>query len=282
MEELTKNAKITKPLAPSPEPPVLSSHEPRWLMPSVDFLLTLAAWLLAYWVRYDLQLIRPVNEENAAAFAPYLPYAVIFGAWLYINYRGDGLYKNVRGRPWLDEVYIILNGATNATVLIMAISFIVQPTVFSRLMLVYTAVIVVVLLSATRVIKRMMRARLRARGIGIERVLIVGAGEVGQAVLRMMLARKELGFYPIGYLDDNPDRGDVDLGRVRGLGRLDNLVQVIRQHHVSMVVITLKWKHYDRIIQMVQQCEALGVNVRFVPDVFQLNLKQVQVETLDG
>lgn len=282
MKELTKEG--LHPLAPPPPPEnfTMPSYEPRWLMPVVDLLLAVAAWLLAYWVRYELQVIRPVNEENVAAFVPYLPYVGIFCAWLYINYRGAGLYKSIRGRPWLDEVSIIINGATNTTLLIMAISFVIQPAVFSRLMLVYTAACVVLLLSFTRVIKRMMHARLRSRGIGIERVLIVGAGEVGQAVLRIMLARKELGLYPVGYVDDNPDRGGVDLGRVRGLGNLDNLEQVIQENYVSMVVITLKWRHYDRIIQMVQQCEARGINVRFVPDVFQLNLKQVQVENLDG
>ena len=251
-------------------------------MPVVDILLAFAAWLLAYWVRYDLQLIRPVNEENAAAFGPYIPYMLTFTAWLFVNYHGDRLYRATRGRPWLDEVYIIINGATNAAVIIMALSFILQPTVFSRLMLVYVAALTVILLSLTRIMQRMIRSYLRSKGIGIDRVLIVGVGDAGQAILRTMLARKELGYYPIGYLDDNPDKGDVDLGRVRGLGKLDNLRHVLQTHKVQTVVITLRWKHYDQITKMVRECERANVYVRVVPDVFQLNMKQVQVENLDG
>jgi FlaA1/EpsC-like NDP-sugar epimerase len=83
----------------------------------------------------------------------------------------------------MEEVSIIVNGATNATMFIMALSFFLQPAVFSRLMLIYAAAITVVLLSLTRVIQRIMRAYLRNKGIGMERVLIIGVGEVGQAVL---------------------------------------------------------------------------------------------------
>jgi exopolysaccharide biosynthesis polyprenyl glycosylphosphotransferase len=262
--------------------PVLPSSEPRWLMPVVDIVLAFAAWLLAYWVRYSLQIIRPVNEENVAAFAPYIPYMLFFTIWLIVNYRGDRLYRNTRGRPWMDEVYTIINGATNATVVVMAFSFIIQPEVFSRLMLVYVAGLTVFLLSTTRIIQRIIRSYLRARGIGLDRVLIVGVGEAGQAVLRVMLARKEMGYFPVGYLDDNPDRGEIDLGRVRGLGPLSNLKTMLKAHNVQTVVITLKWKHYDRITEIVGLCEKAGVQVRVVPDVFQLNMKQVQVENLDG
>lgn len=258
------------------------SPEPRWLMPTVDMILTFSAWLLAYWVRYDVQLILPVTESNNAEFHPYLWFTLVFSAVLSLNYWGDGLYRSIRGRAWMDEVYIIINGVTNSTVLIMALSFVLQPEVFSRLMLIYVAIITVLLLSLTRVIQRMIRARLRSRGIGIERVLIIGAGEIGQSVLRIMLARKELGYYPVGYLDDDPQRGETDLGRLRGFGAMDNLAEVIRIQNVQTVFITLAWSDYDRILSVVEQCNALGVEVRIVPDMFQLNIKQIQIETFDG
>lgn len=255
---------------------------PRWLMPAIDALLAFAAFGLAYYVRYDLQILRPVFERNDAPFEPYLPYMLVYTGWLFVNYRGARLYSYVRGRPWMEEVYIVVNGVTNATVLIMAVSFILQPVVFSRLMLVYAAAFTVLLLSLARVAQRMIRTHLRSKGLGVQRVLIVGAGDTGQAVLRTMVARKELGYQPVGYLDDDPNRGSVDLGRLRGLGRLENLIDAIYQHQVDMVVITLRWKYHDRIVQMVSECRRQGVEVRVVPEVFQLNTRQVQVENLDG
>ena len=55
------------------------------------------------------------------------------------------------------------------------------------------------------------------------------------------MARKELGYHPVGYVDDDPERASVDLGRVKGLGGLENLGKTIRNHHVDLVIITLPW-----------------------------------------
>lgn len=256
--------------------------EPYTLMPYADAVLGFLAFFLAYIARYELEIFLPLERGNFAPFEPYIPYAIIYVIWLSMTYRGNGLYKPVRGRSYIEEVYSIINGVTNAIVITLALSFFLQPQVFSRLMLVFVAVLTVVLLALARVFQRVLEARLRAKGIGVQRVLIVGAGEVGQAVLRTMLARKELGYLPVGYLDDDPDRGSVDLGRLRGLGDLSNLAQAIEQEAVDLVVITLKWTHHARILEMVRTCQRHRADVRVVPDVFQLNMRQVQVENLDG
>jgi exopolysaccharide biosynthesis polyprenyl glycosylphosphotransferase len=251
-------------------------------MPLIDALLVFAAFGLAYVVRYDLQLLRAVGEANRAPFEPYLPYYVIFIAWLYLNYRGSGLYKAIRGRTFVDEVYTIINGVTSATVIMLAISFALQPLVFSRLMMIYVAAIAIILLTAGRIVRRIIQARLRERGIGVQRVLVVGAGDVGRSVLRTMIARKDQGYMPVGYLDQDPEQARADLGRVKGLGGLDQLETVLREQDVDQVVITLPWSLHAQIVQMIQACKRAEVDVSVIPDVFQLNLRQVLVENLDG
>ncbi len=256
--------------------------EPQWLMPFVDILLVFAAFGLAYTIRYDLQILRPVDEAFRAPFHPYIPYAVIFIAWLYLNYRGSGLYRPIRGRSWLDELSAIVNGVTSATIVMLAISFALQPLVFSRLLMIYVAAITIILLATARIVQRIVHARLRERGIGIQRVLVVGAGDIGRSVLRTMIARKDQGYLPVGYLDRDPNLARVDLGRVKGLGGIDNLEAVLRDQDVDHVVITLPWALHDQIVQLIQVCKSAKVDVSVVPDVFQLNLRQVLVENLDG
>jgi len=252
-------------------------------MPLIDLALAFLAYALAYFVRYEVQLLRPVNEFSRAPFEPYIPYAIVYIVWLFVNFRGSGLYRVIRGRSWIEEVGIILNAVTNATVLVMAISFIFQPLVFSRLLVIYVAVITIFLLSGARIIRRIVLSRMRERGIGVERVLVVGSGEVGQAILRTMLARAELGYRPVAYLDDSDEgHASMDLGRVKGLKDVDALAMHLREHKVDMVVITLPWSDHDRIIHLIRTCQRARVQVSVVPDVFQLNLRQVLVENLDG
>jgi len=44
---------------------------PRWLLGTVDALLVGVAFLLSYYLRYEVQFLQPVDEANAAPFSPY-------------------------------------------------------------------------------------------------------------------------------------------------------------------------------------------------------------------
>lgn len=256
--------------------------EPRWLFPVIDVGTALLVFLLAYLLRYELQIIRPVLDPSQRDFGPYIPFAGVYALILFLNYQRNGLYRNMVGRAWMEEVYLIGSSVAVAIVIVLAMFFILQPLITSRLMLIYVAALTIIIGSFARLARRWVLAYLRNKGIGIQRVLIVGMGDVGQAVLGVMLARPELGYKPIGFLDDTPEKGEVNLGRVKGLGNTHRLKKVVRAEKVDTVVITFRWKHYDRIQELAEMCRTIGVDLRIVPDIMQLNMRQVQVENLDG
>ncbi len=99
-------------------------------MPLLDAGLVLLGFTLAYVLRYNVQFIRAVDEFNSSPFEPYLPYALLYALWLVLTPPVTQLYRVQRGRSWLEEASIVLNGATNATVVVMALSFLLQPLVF--------------------------------------------------------------------------------------------------------------------------------------------------------
>ena len=47
-------------------------HLPEWVPPLLDFILIMVAFLLAHYVRYELQLLRPVDEAFRAPFEPFI------------------------------------------------------------------------------------------------------------------------------------------------------------------------------------------------------------------
>lgn len=255
---------------------------PRWLLPSVDAALVGIGFLISYVLRYEVQFLQPVDEANAAPFHPYIPYAAIFAGMLLLFVQGAGLYRERRGRTWWDEIFTITNAATNAAVFVMALSFLLRPLVFSRLLILQAAALAVILLGLWRLVLRWFRSYLRQRGIGVERVLIVGAGSVGLSVMRTIVARPDLGYKVVGFVDDDPERGANDLGRLPALGGLENLPRVIDQYRVDLVIITLPWQVQRKIVQIVRECERRHVKVRTVPDLFELSISQVQVEMLGG
>lgn len=256
--------------------------EPRWLMPLVDVALVFLAFALAYLLRYEVALFRPVFDPSSRNFSAYLPYASFFAFMLLLSFQANSLYKNIRGRSFMEELMTITGSVGNAAIILLALYFALQPLVTSRLMLAYVAGFTIILLALARAIRRVILAYFRSKGIGVQRVLIIGMGDVGKAVLRTLLSRRELGYKVVGYMDDDPERGEVDLGRVVGLGKLENLENVLTAHGIDQLIITLPWRYYEQIAEVSNIARKHEVDVRLVPDIFQLNLRQVQFENLDG
>lgn len=245
----------------------------------IDVCLINLAFFLAYVIRYDFVAI---EAQFAAPFDPYLPYAILLTCLCLAAYQVNGLYQHRRGSRWLDEVFRLFNGTTTSVIVVMAITFFVQPLVYSRGMLVLADFLIVLFLSGARLVERIVAAALRRRGVGVERVLIVGAGDTGRAVMRTLLADAGLGYSIMGYVDDDPVKGERELGRFKGLGGLDKVPSILSHETPHEVIVTLPWMYHRKIVQIIEECERKGIRVRVVPDVFQQRLQHVDLETLGG
>ena len=252
------------------------------IMALTDVALINLAFAAAYWVRYVLQWFRTVDPANYAPFRMYIPFALVLTVLLMMAYKLGGVYNQPRGASWLDEVYALVGTTTTGIVIVTAITFWFRPLVYSRLMFLWAGGIIVTLLSLSRLIKRwVLESRMR-RGLGVDRVLIVGAGEVGRRLMRNIVAQPELGYQVIGFVDDDAEKSRTDIGRFRALGSVDNLPRVVQEEAIDEVIITLPWMHHRKILGIMRQCEREQVRARIVPDLFQLALSRVDIEDLGG
>ncbi|MGC9400571.1 MAG: undecaprenyl-phosphate glucose phosphotransferase [Anaerolineae bacterium] len=252
---------------------------PIWVV-GLDVLMVGLAMSLAYLLRYRLQWFRDVVYD--ASFQAYFPFLTLFGGLVPLTLLLDGAYSDWRGRRWLDHVYLILNAVAKVLIVILALAFVFRPLVYSRLLLLEAGVGMFLFLSLERILVLFIQSRLRRRGIGVKRVLIVGAGEVGRRVMRTIVARPDLGYQIVGYVDDNPEKGEGEIGRIPGLGTIDDLPQSINRLDVDEVLITLPWTYHRRILSVLRECERRNVMARIVPDFFQLSLSQVEIGDLGG
>ena len=202
-----------------------------WWVVFFDILLIGASMLLAYWMRYELQWFRDISYYHS--LSAYVPFGLLFILLMMLTFQVDGVYQQWRGRPWLDQVYRIINATAKSVVVILAITFVLQPLQYSRLLLVEAGIIAILLLALARILQNRIVGWLLARGIGAARVIIVGAGEIGRTVMRTIVARPELGYRIVGFVDDDPQKVRTDIGRFKALGPLRNLSRLkIGRAHV--------------------------------------------------
>jgi exopolysaccharide biosynthesis polyprenyl glycosylphosphotransferase len=248
----------------------------------MDAGLFVLAFMLAYWLRYELQWFRQVEQEYFVPFGVYVPSVVMLTSVLLLVYWVEGAYRPERGRTLVDELYIVFRSTLVGIAAVIFVVFLSTPTYYSRLIFGYTGIIAFVLVGFSRAIERGVTNRLHRRGLGVERVLIVGVGEIGRSIMRAVMARPELGYQIVGFVDDDPAKAHTDIGPYPALGDTANLPQVIRAHNVDQVIITLPWMSHRKILEIVRQCEDHRVQVRIVPDLFQIALSSVVVDNLDG
>jgi exopolysaccharide biosynthesis polyprenyl glycosylphosphotransferase len=251
------------------------------LLPAVaDAALVNLGFALAYWIRYELQWPWPVAAENRIPYATYVPMEAILALLLLVVYGMQRLYTPQRGRSWIDESFALLNGTATGVMLMIVLTYFLPDLSYSRGLLPLAAMTILVLLTASRIVRSVVTSRMRRKGVGIKHLLIVGAGEVGRTVMRTVVARPELGYRLVGFVDDDPEKGRTDLGRIRALGSLDNLSTVIGTLNIDMVIVTLPWMYQRKILRIVRQCERHKVQVYIVPDLLQITINQVGIETL--
>jgi len=248
-----------------------------------DVLLINLAFAIAYWLRYGLQWFAAVDEAYFVPYSAFIPISLALTVLLLSIYKLGGVYNMPRGASWFDEVYRLTTGtATGIILIIFFIVFFVQPTLYSRLIFFYAGTLITILLSISRLGKRLVRTMLRKRGLGVDRLLIVGAGEVGRTVMRNVVAQPALGYHVVGFVDDDPDKGGTDIGRFKALGNTTYIPRLVKELAIDEVIITLPWMYHRKIVSIIAQCEREQVRVRIVPDIFQMTLSHLDVEDLGG
>jgi lipopolysaccharide/colanic/teichoic acid biosynthesis glycosyltransferase len=114
-----------------------------------------------------------------------------------------------------------------------------------------------------------------------ERVLVVGAGEVGHLAV-YLLRKAELGqaYSIIGLVDDAPRTQGTRIGGIRVLGRTDDIAQLVRLHDIGLIVYAIENIRQPQRERILRACHDSGAQTVVLPDVLeslraQLSLDQI-------
>src|SRR5205807_2193354 len=88
-----------------------------------------------------------------------------------------------------------------------------------------------------------------------------------------------LGYEVAGFLSTD---GETDFGRFHRLGTPDELERVIHQEHIEQVVIALPSASHEAIMRIVNHCRHDGVQFRVVPDLYDVSLGRLDIDTVNG
>ena len=254
----------------------------RCAMILADIILINLAFAFAYVVRYEWQWLYAVPAHFYVPFANYIDQLFVLNGFLILTYKQSRVWRRRRGEFWIDEVARIGTATAAGMALFIVATFFFQPTPFSRLMLGWTMLFIVVFVGLGRLVRRNILHYQYRHGKSVDLTLIVGAGETGRGVIRTLLVRTDLGFKAIGYLDGYLE-DSIGLERIPNLGVLDDLPDVLtNQPRLHTVFIALPSQMHQETAKAAQICQLYGVRAQVVPDLLQMNLNNVEFNNMAG
>jgi UDP-GlcNAc:undecaprenyl-phosphate/decaprenyl-phosphate GlcNAc-1-phosphate transferase len=179
----------------------------------------------------------------------FLAAGVYRGLWRYISIDNLIVYAKA----------VLFGSAGSALALLVAFRF----EGLSRAVFVLDAMILFLVLAGSRVAFRLFRRVIPARAAGGgRRVLIYGAGDGGELLLREVLNNGGLRLTPVGFLDDDPLKKGKRIHGLRVLGGNGNLRSICAEQRVEEVLVSSAKVAEERLEEIRRDCEATGVTLR--------------------
>jgi FlaA1/EpsC-like NDP-sugar epimerase len=256
----------------------------------VDAALIVAAWVLAWYLRFE-GAARPVYYDRyleldvvALVLAIKLPMFVAIGFynrwWRYVSTQ---------------DMWVAVRGVAAASVAAYLVFTLLDfhPASVPRGIWIVDVLLLLAFVTGSRLLARTLIERPSAGSIVArgKEVIIVGAGDAAQITLREMLKSPALGYTPIGLVDDDPRKKNLRLHGIRVLGTTDELRHILRDRRPDELLIAIPSASGEARERIVEIARAESVPVKTLPGLYELiagdfnlagQLRPVEVEDVLG
>jgi len=264
--------------------PAVSRNFQRHLTVFVAYTLLLVASLwLSYELRFDFQMQMKENREwIAPRFQQYFWIIPLELLLLYVfgQFRGFLSYFRLPDLVRIGWAFSIVSGFLVVLWLIFN-HYQRAESVPPRAVIILNLLLATLFVSVFRVGLRSYRegqSTGRRKGLGStqRRVAIVGAGDVGSAVVADLLAKRGLGLKPVAFFDDNVNKHGLDIHGVPVVGSPDQMSVAREAYEFEQIIIALPATAHRRMLEVVSRAKALGVETEIMPSMWDLASGRVQ------
>jgi Undecaprenyl-phosphate glucose phosphotransferase len=218
-----------------------------------DVMIVVAAWLLAYPVRFGLLNGAPglpyyANAPEESKYLSLLPFIMVLWSGCFHFF---GVYRFDRVIRRSTEIHTLMRAHFATLILFTALTFFVTEYRFSRGVIVIFGILVLLFTWMFRVGSRKVMRELKKKGIFSTRIIAVGEG-------------RDLDFL-VSQLGRYPELG-LEVVRVIGPEAYPTALQVIREEEPKSVLLSLPVQHREVLDALVAGLKDESVDLQIIPD----------------
>jgi FlaA1/EpsC-like NDP-sugar epimerase len=238
-----------------------------------NLTIAAAAYLLAFGLRFDLELPAP-QAEILFYTLPLVLICKMIGFHFASLFRGWWQHVSVH-----DAVDIVRGNVIGSVLFLIALVYLRGLDNFPRSVVVLDLVICTAGMAGARLALRLWREREQRLGTGqIERVvLIIGAGSAGIRLLQEIESRPRLKTAVVGFVDDDATKIGLRVAGTPVLGRIDHIPDLVEIHDITEVLVAIPSASSTVLKHIVRKCEAARVRHRVLPSLGELVGERVMI-----
>ncbi|MDJ0634722.1 MAG: polysaccharide biosynthesis protein [Xenococcaceae cyanobacterium MO_188.B29] len=236
----------------------------------LDAIVFLATPLLSIFLRLD-RIAALEQYKYAIPLATLIFLVIKLG--LFCNF---GVYRRYWRYASIDELNQITNLISVAVIiefiLISILNYFSYPDLylFPRSLPLLDGILSLVLVGGIRFSLRLVEREnqnKRKRFYRRDRVLIVGAGNAGVSMLNNIQRNPKLGLYPVAFIDDDPQKLNLQIRGIPIVGNHFQLPEIISSLNIRQVVIAMPTAPGKVIREIVDICQAIGIKTSTIPSI---------------
>ncbi|MBK8984482.1 MAG: polysaccharide biosynthesis protein [Chloroflexi bacterium] len=202
----------------------------------------------------------------------------------FIAFYSLGLYQRFWRYASINELTQIANAVFFSSLcvwLLVSVLNAVLAVSLPRSVFVIDTLLVLLFVGGSRFSVRLNAQRRQTKGSGYgRRVLVVGAGNAGSMIVREIQHNPQLDLTPVGFVDDDPDKHNMQILGVPVLGGRQDLPQLIAKYQVNRVIIAMPTAPGKIIREVAAVCEKLGADTKILPGIHEMVEGTVAVKQL--
>jgi exopolysaccharide biosynthesis polyprenyl glycosylphosphotransferase len=246
----------------------------------IDTVLIFASFVLAYYFRFHVLLF--ITPGSIPIFAQYFRVLIFVTLiWLAI-FNLIGLYKHKKFTALIDELALLFLGVTIATLALVGLLFLYHEFWFSRLVIVNVWWIALAIMGGARLLAAAIRRHLRLKGFDCRKLLILGAGEMGQLLALKVSLNKSLGYRVVGFLDDDQVKQGEKYYDIPVLGEIAKIKEILARQEVGEVIFASAKFAPEKVLDIITECERFGVEFKLIPGILELIATRLDTDQLAG
>lgn len=220
----------------------------------------------SYWLRFEGDLDSPELRIFLSTFVWVACLKVAAFAYFRV-YQGWGRYVTFH------DLTLLLKAATASSFAILLVDFLLFPAASTpRSVFLMDWGLTIVAIGGLRSLARLLEERDRSPlfSSGVTPALIAGANDSGEALLRAIRRNPRLAYRVVGFIAEDPQAVDSQIGGVPVIGSLGDTCQLATQYNISDVFITAGELAGQQVRQLVDEARQAKINVRVLPSYEQL------------